>query len=492
MKTIKFKCTLLSDIILSEQAATEGTQRTLDYIPGNVFLGVVAGQLYKEMNAETMLLFHSGKVRFGDAHPLIDNKRAIRVSGSWQVKKGESLNDQVFIYHALPETGLKDENGYPQQVKQCRNEFIVKSGGNFFTPIKQEKNFAIKSAYDKVNRRSKDQQMYGYQSLEAGTVLCFQVDFDDSDAIDLVSKVEASLKGKRNIGRSKTAQYGLIEIDKTDFETSFDETPSISSGCTFLYAESRLVFLDAFGQPTATPTGEQLGIPGASIDLVKSQIRTFRYAPYNHQRQTRDADRYGIEKGSVICINREVTDEEQKKISEGLGLYLNEGFGKVLINPEFLIWVDNLGKARFSFDKEYTGMTTTINENLNSSLPLDAMVLNYLETHKTQRDSTKIVYEKVNLFVEKNYPSFKAESFASQWGTIRSIAMKSKSPADLKNKLYNSPEGYLVHGVAKDKWSERGRFELLRSFIEKFEPKELTSEAVVNLAAEMAKKCKRK
>ena len=38
MKTIHFKCTLLSDVILNQKSATEGDNNTLDFIPGVVML----------------------------------------------------------------------------------------------------------------------------------------------------------------------------------------------------------------------------------------------------------------------------------------------------------------------------------------------------------------------------------------------------------------------------------------------------------------------
>lgn len=42
MTTLKFKCHLDSDVVLNQSAATEGSNSTLDFIPGNVFLGIVA------------------------------------------------------------------------------------------------------------------------------------------------------------------------------------------------------------------------------------------------------------------------------------------------------------------------------------------------------------------------------------------------------------------------------------------------------------------
>ena len=42
MIRIKFECKLLSDVILNQSAATDGNNSTLDFIPGNSFLGIVA------------------------------------------------------------------------------------------------------------------------------------------------------------------------------------------------------------------------------------------------------------------------------------------------------------------------------------------------------------------------------------------------------------------------------------------------------------------
>lgn len=516
MTTLKFKCILHSDIVLSELAATEGIQRTLDYIPGNVFLGIVAGKVYPEIEKPgndnkkeglklTMDLFHNANVRFGDAFPLIGSKRAIKVPASWFVKKGETIKDQVYIYHQLT-----DEQKRTEPMAQLRDKFIVRESETQFSEVKLGKSFAIKSAYDSANRRSMDQQMYGYQSLEAGMELGFQVDFDDEVTIDLKNKVKTNLIGKRNIGRSKTAQYGQVEIfDNSAFDIGCLENQEIESGYTYLYAESRLLFIDEEnGQPIIPTDGKYYKMNGATVDLERSQIRTFRYSPYNYKRQSRDADRFGIEKGSVICINRNITPKEQPAIKQGLGYFLNEGFGKVLINPEFLAFTEN-GEAKFKHIKydnhdSNADSKSSPDNNLGFNQESDLNVWQYLIQQQGKKANQQLIYSAVNKFVADHQKQFESESFASQWGTIRSIASRTKeyhqlwkslfrekNEEEIKNKV-KVDEGYLVHGVAKDKWSERGRLDSLKSFVESIEPKELVSEAVVNLAAEMAKKCGRK
>ena len=93
-KTLKFRCTLESDLVLSQTSSSEGNQKTLDFIPGNNFLGIVASKMYKEGSSESLELFHSGKVRFGDAHPSVDGIRGLRVPASMYSPKLASAREE--------------------------------------------------------------------------------------------------------------------------------------------------------------------------------------------------------------------------------------------------------------------------------------------------------------------------------------------------------------------------------------------------------------
>ena len=224
-----------------------------------------------------------------------------------------------------------------------------------------------------------------------------------------------------------------------------------------------------------------------SICWEMSQIRTFQYAPYNNKRKTYDADRMGFEKGSVFCL----TDLSSSETKNWVGSYQNEGFGKVLINPEFLEYTGKNGEAKFTFTKEKAKSKT--NEYAQPSVHSnDQPVLNFLKQQKLLKENQRFIYKNVNEFVVKNANSFKGDSFASQWGTIRSLAMQFRDPQIMRGKIYSQPDSYLKHGVAAEKWNERGRIRLLENFFRSFENNEhLLSEAMINLAAEMAKKCRR-
>lgn len=486
MKTLKFKCTLLTDVILNQKAATEGPNETLDFIPGNCFLGIVASKLYttkandEEGKKLAMEIFHSSHVRFGDAHPSKGIVRSLKIPTSYYHPKLSKATDLCFVHHLVDVKTHKSE-----QLKQCRNGFYTFSNGNAEI-VKTETNFAIKSAYDRETRRSMDQQMYGYQSLQRGLELLFDVEVDNDN---FASIIEKALRGERRIGRSRTAQYGLVDIENYDFDEV--KSGTISSDIVTVYADGRLVFLDDFGLPTFRPTEKQLELPqGAKIRWEQSQIRTFQYAPWNFKRQCFDADRCGIEKGSVFVIdisNCQVNDLKSKYV----GSFNNEGFGKVIYNPDFLK-ADETGIASYKITE------SNENDKHKDSTLGGSPLLDFIKTRKEEEDVEMDVYKRVNAWVRNNKGKFKGDAFASQWGAIRSMAMTITSLEKLKSELFDKKIekngktmdfAYLTHGVAADKWKERGRLDAFKEFVNGLNERNARI-AIINLAAEMAKKCK--
>lgn len=472
MKTLKFKCTLLSDIILNQKAATEGPNATLDFIPGSNFLGIVASEIYKENSAESLAIFHSGKVRFGDAHPSKGEMRSLKVPACMYYPKLKSAEEELYIQYAIPE--ISSDEIKKLQLKQCRSGFYD------FTSERAEKinvetQFAIKSEHDKVNRRAKDEKLYGYQSLEKGSIFYFSVEVDDTA---FEKTITDALVGKRRIGRSRTAQYGLVEIEKYEYN-EVEGGVDVYKNYVAVYADARLIFLDEDGLPTCKPTAEQLGFEaGTEICFEKSQIRTFQYAPWNFKRQCFDTDRYGIEKGSVILVK---TDKIPAK-SAYIGSYKNEGFGKVIYNPAFL-------KAKEDGTSCYT-LHKAEQDNAIKELPLSGTsLLDFLSAKKQEQDFQTLVYQKVNEWVEENSKLFKGDQFASQWGSIRRIALMNKTKESIKNELFYGSKAYLTRGVAKDKWKEKGRIGKLKGFIDDdILTDDNIQQALINLASEMAKK----
>lgn len=483
MKTIQFKVRLLSDIIISQSSGTKGNKQTLDFIPGSNFLGVVAHE-YDSFGDEQITVFHSSKIKFGDAHPIVLNIRALRKPASFLNPKNNKENPATYVHHLIPDF----ERVKALQLKQTRTDFYAFIGSEA-KEYKAELSFAIKSAYDRDKRRSKDEQMYGYQSMEQDNAYCFTLSVDESVDSALVEKVKQALIGKHTIGRSRTAQYGLIEIKESPFEQPHSNFNA--NGDIVIYAESRLIFNDKFGNLTFTPETDDFGIKGGNIEWGKSQIRTFAYSPWNFKRSCFDTERKGIEKGSVIVIS----GGEFATQSEFVGLYQNEGFGKVIVNPDFFV-ADSEGKSILKFTEEKNKRNNSIGQIPEPVTSADKNILKFLQKEQQREENEKLVYERVNWFVKTNESIFKRERFASQWGTIRSLAMQYPRKADLEKELFTKKitrngklldNAYLTHGVAKAKWDERGRKKVLEDFFKEI-PDHMIQFAIINLSAEMAKK----
>lgn len=504
---LQFRCKLMSDIVLNQKSSTEGNNTSLDFIPGNAFLGIVAKH-YRELSDSglAMTVVHSGSVRFGDAHPTAGNQsvRSLRVPAAYYYPKLMSPTERCYIHHAYRRDLDHENDGHPQQLKQCRNGFYAFADNQGF-PVAVDRTFAIKSAYDRDKRRAKDEQMYGYESLCKGAEFLFEVDIDENalakrgiDISNLKKMISNYLTGTHCIGRSRTAQYGLVKITPNEFRNV--ESGALKPGHTLVtvYADSRLIFLDQNLEPTFRPTAVQLGIADGEIDWTLSQVRTFQYAPWNSIRASRDNDRCGIEKGSVFVIRVPESDERQFE-SRYIGSYCNEGFGRVIYNPDFLAATpDKNGEIKYRLYNDLPEQPKSA--EMQTPPTHESQLLVYLRRAKTDADAEEFIYRKVNDFVDSNSKYFRDAKFASQWGTIRSLAMRYKTYNDIKTYVIgnneNDSNAYITHGVAKKKWEKFRRRNKLKDFVtliyrenERFG--DITCRAIINLSSEMAKQCKK-
>lgn len=526
MTRLYFKVKLISDVILNQKAASEGPNATLDFIPGANFMGIVAGKFYKEIEekkangiysdddytkkkAFALEIFHSGKVRFGDAHLGIEgdeekgtrNIRGCKVPAALFYPKLKKPSEKLYVSHLIPDDENTKNIIRGEQLKQCRSGFYYFTQDKY-QEIKSNVAFAIKSAHDRKNRTSKDSQMYGYQSLCAGAVMYFCVETEDKYDKLITSYLTT---GSARIGRSRSAQYGLVEIKRVD---GYEQICSNQkNGTITVYADSRLIFIDdETGMPTFAPTAKAFGLTTGRINWGKSQIRTFKYSPWNFKRQAFDTDRCGFEKGSVFVIDA-VEDCPQDSLY--VGFYKNEGFGRVIFNPSFLEGDLGTGCAKCLFDEseEPPKGQIVVEEIYND----DSALVKFLKQAYFDEQDEQTVYRLVNNWVRTNAKKFKKEVFASQWGTIRQIATQFKTAKEIRRELFDKVvsvtkpnrfgemkkdtenKAYLTHGVAKDKWKGE-RLDSFRNFcndtLADMNDKYFRF-AIINLAAEMAKRCKK-
>lgn len=420
MKELIYQVEFLSDVVLPATSNTEGNIEQLDFIAGSNFLGMVAKNYIKFK--DSFKIFHSGAVKFGDAHIVCNDKLTYKMPLSYFHEK---LNEETLLNHHL----IDDFKKY-KQLKQKRKGYITKD--NNITYI--EYNYLQKSSYDKAKRRSKDSTMFGYSAIKRGTLWQFSIKYDESISSQDLELLKHSIVGKQRLGKSKSAQYGLVEI--TQKGTS-EEIEDKNSNELILYANARLALFDSEGNPTYDLKYLFDGLSDENIVYEKCQLKTSTFTPYNGARQTKDYERVCINKGSVIVLK----GIDKKDIPQFVGAYQSEGFGHLLVNPKFLL------------QNEFSLNNFTKKEN-NQSISVKSNVARFLQNRvDTKRDELEIL-KKVDKFI-KEYKTLYKNIKSSQWGKIRSICTSAN-----KNFL-EEIEAYIGHGTKE--WSKEQQTTLLEN-----------------------------
>jgi hypothetical protein len=455
MQKLIFQVEFKSDIVLPASSNTEGNISQLDFIPGSNFLGMVAKNYDKFSNSFDV--FHSGKVRFGDATLLLDEEELYKMPLSFFNPK---LNEnKIFHHHYYSDLFTEEERKDIGQLKQMRSGYIYADVSNGLKVKYINYNYAQKSAYDSTKRRSKTSSMYGYRAIEAGTKWQFVVKYDECISEEDIKRISETLVDSKRLGKSKSAEYGQIDIAYIKEQESIPLNTPKSGEEVILYAKSRIALVDKDGNPTYDLN---YLLDDIEVDYPKCQIRTSTFTPYNGAMQTKTYERLVIEKGSVIVLES-LSDEQKKELEKGVGLYLAEGFGELLVNPPFLMQKEELilskkkKESNKKDQKEYLKPDSTYN------------TVNFLiNRHNSERKKLDLADE-VAKFIKDNKSTL-GKKMNAQWGTVRSLTIQATQIKDvkaLKKKLSDADvleqllfddgkeenlEGFLMSKRAKDKW----------------------------------------
>lgn len=333
MNHFTFRVDLLADVVVSASTATAGAHQSLDYLPGAVFLGVAASQLYAALSQEEVwTVFHSGRVRFGNARPLIDNKPAWPVPLAWhEAKRAPAcVNGQLDpqrLFNLVTAEAPDD-----RQIKALRGGYVDATG----RLLKPRTRLRLKTAINPDTQLHEDGQLFGYQSLTAGQSFAGRVDIEDGVPNDLLERIRETLEGNQFIGRSRSAEYGQVRITTDDTPRVIEPTSSQwdKDRCT-IWLLSDLALVDAYGKPTLAPRPDHLGLNSGVIDWHRSFIRTRSYTSFNRYRRSHDMQRDVLMAGSVLTLRLSQGPPENWP-EHSLGCNRESGLGDFCLNPALL------------------------------------------------------------------------------------------------------------------------------------------------------------
>ena len=338
-----FRVTLEQDVIISRSAATAGEHETLDHLPGSLFLGLAAGRLYADLRADqAWQVFHSGAVRFCDGLPESEPG-----APGWPVplalhhyKDEDVKRPAPGVEHPRLDTDrlLNLMHHAPDSVRQPRQlrGGHVDACGRWIRPRTRQ---SLKTAIAPETGRVEAGQLFGYEALERGQRFVFELQTDTSVDDAIVQRLHASLDGPARLGRSRSAEFGRVQIEPLDSPPPSPASVASEDDTLTLWLLSDLALRDEQGQPTLQPSPQHLGLPtGTHWDHEKSFLRTRSYSPYNGKRRGRDADRQVIARGSVLhyTLPPGTPAEALPALEHGLGHYREAGLGQAVARPRMI------------------------------------------------------------------------------------------------------------------------------------------------------------
>ena len=442
-KARSFEATLLSDVVLNQTSATAGGHASLDFIPGASFLGAAAARVYDELGTAAFTAFHSGKVRFGNAYPLAsDGTPTFPVPLSWHKRKGADLHDGAVNCAAYAD-GTTDSNllalGSLQQVRRG----YVSASGIYVFP---ETSFRLKTAIDRAaGGRAKESQLFGYESLRAGSRWWFELRADDDVPDGLLAAIEGALVGVLGVGRSKSAEYGRVAVaPHAQWRTAVENVTG--DDVVLVYCESDALFRDPrTGATTLMPSPAVFGLPPASA-LVPERtfVRSRTYAPYNGKRRANDLDRTVVCKGSVFAYGAPGANlaAARQFVSRGVGEWRQDGLGVVSVAPSLLA------------TQKYSLQPDAGTASLSVPLVPPSTLAKWLVARGAERALEVAVEEAVEQWLAEIKSKLGHGPSKSQWGTVRQLAAAAASAQALDGVLFATGTGFCVHGVSSKVWKD--------------------------------------
>jgi len=248
--------------------------------------------------------------------------------------------------------------------------------------------------------------------------------------------------GTKRLGKSKSAQYGLVEITALESETLTTPKEIQTEDRVILYANSRLALIDEDGNPTYDLKYLLDGLEDKNIDYENCQIKISTFTPYNGAMQTKTYERVCIDRGSVILLK----GIDKGKVNLLVGAYQSEGFGELLLNPSFL--EHNAFELKEKNEEDLKPESKGVKNTL----------ISFLQNRETNKKAKLDILNEVDEFIENNQ-KFNNKKMNSQWGTIRSLTSQAQTSQELYNLIFekkpdDKPKGFLRSKKAKDKWNK--------------------------------------
>lgn len=319
------------------------TESTLDYIPGAVVRGALAGAYLRDHSdrLEFTRLFLGGQVRYLNAYPLL-GERTLPSLRAWASKKDEGDT----VYNRLVETQRNAvEQGIPKAFGRPFARPVPAASETAVDYPEIDYEIAVHTARNRAKGRSvegdADSALFRYRALARDQAFAGAIVLDDGDSD--VERLKKLLGDALTIGGSRTAGYGLVRVEDVmihdDWREMAGRPQDIAAGNSLVaYLTSHAILYDPLtGRPT---TDIRSFLPGHPDDYEIIAGESYAAATwvggFNTHRGLPLAQQWATQMGSAwrIQATRAVSAAELAAVEHaGIGARREEGFGRVVFDP---------------------------------------------------------------------------------------------------------------------------------------------------------------
>ncbi|EKO3686112.1 hypothetical protein P0F07_000882 [Vibrio metschnikovii] len=437
---IFYTLTTLEPVIISRSSATTQHQ-TLDHIPGSALLGAMASKLYPQLSTEkAFTLFHSGECRFSPAYPVVTNtdnpqygEIALPAPASWHTPKGDKRD---LTNHAARRFARNDLIQY-QQIRQG----FISSARTLQYAADIRTGLTTRTALDSETQRAKEGQLFQYAFIQADQTFAGWVDCPEPA---LAILLQQTLHGEFVLGRSRNSEFGKVSLSLYQPQTQ-PQPAAVRGNELVIWCLSDMACLDTFGQPTLTPSAQDLHPElCGDLDPTRTFIRSRRVRRFNRARGGLNSEQLLIAAGSILTYQLQDTPTEQTLhalTEQGCGFAREQGLGWIMINPA---WADQ-EKPGAGTNELFMPLTVTLPQQTarhetKTDHTASSPLLTWVKSKQAKQTGTikrKMRCQAMHQIIADAYqslrryhrtpPGYKAGPSSSQWRRLADLARSSHS-----------------------------------------------------------------
>lgn len=347
MRYIKYKVKLLEPIIVTDTSSDKFFTSSLSYIKGNMILGLLAGNYKKNKklkDAHTDKSFYdfflSGELIFSDAViSSVDNKNNTIENHIIPFFIQEDKKNSSEAINIFEERRDKTKNiefgrflyvGHSSDDKS--NDVIYKQS------VVKQLNYHHERNYEKGT--AEPSNFFNYESINQGQVFIGKIIGSNELLNNFLASFKNPITGQ--LGRSKTAQYGKVQLEFEEANIDVDSKKGINENLVITLTSDAIIY-NVFGYPTLELSYLVKEIQNSAdcdeIKIVniedaditnneKAFVRKGLIENYVSILKSKKQMEICFKAGSTIEISGKNINVE-KLVTEGIGERKNEGYGQV-------------------------------------------------------------------------------------------------------------------------------------------------------------------